>query len=331
MKWATLLTVFFSLSVSLVNGKKHKSTSTCVYHMPTAVPPHPKAYCQYRKMSDDKSYVRNVTEIPDKADGKYGWVVTGNDRWSHVPWYIDDEDKARNPEVPVIHLLKALETCGKISGYHVNRIVEYYGFVADNKTGILHLNSYGQPLTLYNDTMFRASFFTPHAQKHSGQMKHCISDVLGDMMHQGMSSAECGDGCPSDHRISKCWKLDDKGNMALKGMDDKNYVLGKMSSTDGCNTGPQKCVDCIMARLKDPLWQQQEALQCHAGHGITFEQMQEHNRIYETTQLPDPCPGATGYKPTDAASPDNGVWIDPPSGPRKTKPSGGVVQTTMIA
>nr|OQO24522.1 hypothetical protein B0A51_06138 [Rachicladosporium sp. CCFEE 5018] len=290
--------------------------------MPTAVPPHPKALCQYRLMSKDESYHRNVTEIPIEADAKYGWVVTGNNLWVSPPFPRDWAEVKNRPEGNADGLRKALERCGKISGFRADLISEHYGFTSDPKTGQIHMDIQGRPLTLYTDYLFRASFFTQHAEKDSGFTRQCIADVLAPMMHPPMQTETCGHPvhhhCLSDHRVSKCYQQDGSGEAAV------------MPGATNCPaTG--KCYKCVIKRVRDPLWPLHAQVQCHYGYGLTLEQIQEHNRIYETTQLPDPCPGAAGYKPTNAASPDNGVWIEPASGPRKTKRSGGAVQTTMIA
>ncbi|KAK6442679.1 hypothetical protein LTR95_001091 [Oleoguttula sp. CCFEE 5521] len=195
-------------------------------------------------MSKDETYVRNVTEIPDEKDAKYGWVVTGNDLCN---W------------------------------------------------------------------LWRAKFFTQHAEKDSAKIKHCIADVNGMFMHGPMSTPNCERGdfsvkCQSDHRISRCWNLDDNGK--LKMQQPKKYDWGK-NSIHGNADGGVKCYNCINARVHDPLWPQQAAVQCHYAHGLTMDQMKQHNRIYETTILPDPCPGAAGYKPTPAPKSRDGAWEDP--------------------
>ncbi|KAK6433753.1 hypothetical protein LTR95_010072 [Oleoguttula sp. CCFEE 5521] len=261
-------------------------------------------------MSKDETYVRNVTEIPNRKDAKYGWVVTGNDLWKHPPLWLDDEQKAQRPQDTPEAYLARLQTCGKISGFVMDRLHERYGFGVDQNTSQILLNDKGQPFRAYSNYLWRAKFFTPHAEKDSAKIKHCIADVNGMFMHGPMSTSPCGRGfanCQSDHRISKCWNPTSNGDMDMQ--SHKGFDWGKKGID--CAISNVLCRNCVKERLHDPLWSQQAAVQCHYAHGLTMDQMKEHNRIYETTILPDPCPGAAGYKPTPAPKSNDGAWGDP--------------------
>nr|OQO20848.1 hypothetical protein B0A51_09268 [Rachicladosporium sp. CCFEE 5018] len=259
--FATVPLLIMGLAATLVKGGHHTSTSQCVNHpAPTAVPPRPKGGCFYRKL-----HKKDWEAPPDAGDTvRWWWHIVGNELWRVFK---------NDPNYQIaIRLQEELAKCTPFAGFQSSAIAEHWGASKQ-----------------YSDVIWNATFFTEHHDSDDASEKKCISRVLSGLLHGEMKTKPC-EGI-SDEKLLKCYEIDpEDGLLRVK----KEYRHG--SKGNQCNAGFS--MTCGKKRLQDPLLTQHAGIECEHAHGLTLEQIRDHNHVYETTVVPDPCPSTAAPRPT---------------------------------